>query len=149
MEAVGFLPGDDWEAEYDAMTKGGQLFFHTLAVYLNYFPGRCAVPISACGPSVINWTHAWAELGNALGLTASPQVGEKARFTVEGVGIVAAVVDFVNQNAVGLRSSDSLYRFVRGFHANAMIANHHVFADGIDQQYVTDVWNSWLGSASS
>ena len=40
----GFLPGDDWADEYDAMTKGNALFFRTLATYLNHFAGRTAVP---------------------------------------------------------------------------------------------------------
>jgi hypothetical protein len=28
-------PGDDWEAEYDAMTKGGALFFRTLVEFFS------------------------------------------------------------------------------------------------------------------
>jgi len=46
----GFLPGDDWQDEYEAMTAGMQLYFRTLVEYLSYFAGRFATPITALGP---------------------------------------------------------------------------------------------------
>lgn len=81
----GFLPGDDWETEYDAMTKGGELFFRTLVQYLAYFSGRIATPITAFGPPVTDWEQAWAVLNGALGLTGTVAAGDPVRFTPAGL----------------------------------------------------------------
>ena len=47
----GFLPGEDWAEEYEAMTLGGELYFRTLVEYLSYFAGRFAPPLTAVGPA--------------------------------------------------------------------------------------------------
>ena len=47
----GFLPGEDWADEFEAMTLGGELYFRTLVEYLTYFAGRFAAPVTAFGPS--------------------------------------------------------------------------------------------------
>ena len=66
----GFLPGDDWEDEYEAMTKGSDLYFATLVEYLSHFAGRFAVPVTAFGPPEAGWDHARTVLCRELGLTA-------------------------------------------------------------------------------
>ena len=38
----GFLPGDDWAEEFEAMTLGGEMYFRTLVEYLSHFAGRFA-----------------------------------------------------------------------------------------------------------
>lgn len=43
----GFIPGDDWADEYEAMTAGGDGYFRTLVEYLTHFRGRYAVPVTA------------------------------------------------------------------------------------------------------
>ncbi len=50
MVTSGFLPGDDWADEFEAMQHGGQLFFRTLVEYLTHFPGRTATPVTVFGP---------------------------------------------------------------------------------------------------
>ncbi|MFD0884376.1 SRPBCC domain-containing protein [Streptosporangium algeriense] len=42
----GFLEGD-WESEYEAMRTGWDMYLHTLAAYLRYFPGRRGRPVTA------------------------------------------------------------------------------------------------------
>src|SRR5205823_3034502 len=37
----GFL-GDDWESEYDAVSRGDRMYLAKLASYLRYFPGQTA-----------------------------------------------------------------------------------------------------------
>jgi len=146
MVTSGFLPGDDWEAEYDAMTKGLELFFHTLVQYLTYFPGRTATPITAFGPPVTDWERAWVVLNGELGLTGTVTEGDQARFTPDGLprieGVVDGVVYFVNPDTLGLRTSDALYRFLRGFHG-AMVVGHHLFSD-VDQNQAERAWQAWL-----
>lgn len=142
MVASGFLPGDDWEAEYDAMTKGGELFFRTLIEYVTYFSGRVATPVTAFGPPVTDWERAWAVLRDALGLSGPVTEGDRVRFTPAGLPPIDGAVYFVNPDTLGVRTSDAMYRFLRGFRGPMVVA-HHVFAD-VDQQRTERAWQSWL-----
>jgi uncharacterized protein YndB with AHSA1/START domain len=138
----GFLPGDDWEAEYDAMTKGFQLFFRTLGQYLAHFAGRRATPITAFGPPVSDWPQAWTALAAALGRPGAIAEGDRVRFVPPALPPVAGVVYFVNPDTVGVRADDALYRFIKGFQGG-MVASHHLFAD-TDQPQSEQAWGRWL-----
>lgn len=129
----GFLPGDDWHDEFEAMSYGLRLFWATLAEYLGHFAGRTATPLTAFGPPVDDWDRAWRRLGAALGLPGPAQPGDRVRLAGE-----EGVVYFVNPHNVGVRTEGALYRFLRGFQG-PMIAAHHLFdADaGYD-------WQTWL-----
>ena len=37
--------GDDWETEYDALSKGWDMYLHQLVQYLAFFRGRTATPV--------------------------------------------------------------------------------------------------------
>ncbi|WP_370950005.1 SRPBCC domain-containing protein [Amycolatopsis sp. cg5] len=124
----GFLPGDDWADEFEAMTLGGALFMATLETYLNHFAGRTARPLTAFGPPVSDWEHAWAVLHRELGLTAPVREGDRA--VLDGV---EGTVYFVNAHTLGIRTGGALLRFLRGFHG-AMVAGHHFFDGDPDQQ---------------
>jgi uncharacterized protein YndB with AHSA1/START domain len=139
----GFLPGDDWEAEYEAMTLGGDLFFGTLVQHLTHFAGRAATPITAFGPPIADWDRAWTVLHGELGLTAPVAEGDAVRFAPEGVAPVEGSVYFVNRHNVGVRSGDALYRFLRGFHG-PMVVSHHLYADHNDPRATESAWQSWL-----
>jgi uncharacterized protein YndB with AHSA1/START domain len=144
MTTSGFLPGDDWEEEFDAMTKGGQMFFATLVAYLSHFPGQFAVPVTASGPPIEDWSAGWAALAVALGLTRRPSVGDVASFSDAVLGRFDAVVDFSTDHALGLRSSDALLRFVRGFHSGGIVTAHHLFGSGAASETATAQWIGWL-----
>jgi uncharacterized protein YndB with AHSA1/START domain len=144
----GFLPGDDWEAEYDAMRKGGAMYFATLVAYLTHFPGRTARPITAAAPVVRDTPAVFDRVPAALGLAAEPVVGDRTRVTPQGLPPIDGVVDFVNPDAIGIRAQDALYRFVRGFRG-PMIVTHHVFAEGVDQRDTEQRWRAWLASLST
>jgi uncharacterized protein YndB with AHSA1/START domain len=139
----GFLPGDDWEDEYEAMTLGFALFFHTLVEYLTYFRGRTATPVTAFGPLIADWPRAWATLNSALGLGGTVAEGDRVRFTPEGLAPIEGVVYFINEHNLGVRADDALYRFLRGF-TGPMIAGHHLFAGGVDPKRAEDAWQAWL-----
>jgi uncharacterized protein YndB with AHSA1/START domain len=141
MVTSGFLPGDDWESEYEAMTLGLDMFVHTLAEYLHHFAGRPAVPVTAFGPPVSDWPGAWRVLRQALGLGERVTIGDRARCAPAGVPPVDGVVYFVNEHTVGVRASDALYRFLRGFEGQ-MIASHHLFT--ATDQHVGRAWQAWL-----
>jgi uncharacterized protein YndB with AHSA1/START domain len=140
----GFLPGDDWEDEFEAMTAGGALFFRTLVEYVTHFTGRTAVPVTAFGPPVGDWNQAWARLGTALGLPARPAEGDRVRIEPGGR---EGVVYLVNDQAVGVRTGEAMYRFLRGFHG-PMVASHHVFTPGTDPGTEEKAWGEWLNRVS-
>lgn len=135
----GFLPGDDWEDEFEAMTTGGELFFRTLVEYVTHFAARTATPVTAFGPPVGDWDEAWTRLGRALGLAARPVEGDRVRIGQEQEGVVYAV----NDQTAGVRTPDAMFRFVRGFQG-AMVACHHLFTPGADAEAEEKTWSDWL-----
>jgi uncharacterized protein YndB with AHSA1/START domain len=137
MATSGFLPGDDWADEFDAMTMGTALFFHTLVEYLTHFAGRTAVPVTAFGPMIADWPSTRTRLGAAIGLADG-----HVRFAPAGLPPVDGVVYFENDDTVGIRTENALYRFMRGFRG-PVVASHHVFAD-ISPQPVEQAWQGWL-----
>jgi uncharacterized protein YndB with AHSA1/START domain len=139
----GFLPGDDWEGEYDAMTKGWAMFSATLTAYLNHFAGRTATPVTAFGPPVTDWPRTWAALARTLGL-ADLGYGTTVAAGACTSGAVDGVVYFVNPHTVGVRTGDALYRFLRGY-GGSMVAAHHLFSPthtDIDTEERS--WQTWL-----
>lgn len=138
----GFLPGDDWEDEFEAMTAGGELFFQTLVEYLNGFAGRKAVPVTVFGPMIEDWNQAWLKLGRELGLAGRPETGDRVRLTTGALSTVEGEVYLANAQTVGIRTPNALIRFVQGFHG-PMVAMHHLFGDGgpADQDRL---WADWL-----
>ncbi|MFG1947064.1 SRPBCC domain-containing protein [Nonomuraea sp. NPDC048826] len=137
MVTSGFLPGDDWADEYEAMTGGLALFFATLVEYLTHFPGRHATPVTEFGPPVTDWPRAWEILYAELG-ASSP--GEKVRLDVDGLPPIEGVVYHRGDQTLGVRTPDALYRFMQGF-GGPLIASHHVFGDTEGQG---PAWRAWL-----
>jgi uncharacterized protein YndB with AHSA1/START domain len=138
----GFLPGDDWEEEFEAMTAGGELFFRTLVEYLTAFAGRKAVPLTVFGPTIENWDRAWLALGRELGLAGRPEEGDDVRITTDSVSTVDGTVYAANARAVGIRTPNALVRFVQGFRG-PMVAMHHLFGD-VDEAKQNRLWTDWL-----
>jgi uncharacterized protein YndB with AHSA1/START domain len=114
----GFLPGDDWTDEYEAMQYGTALFFATLVDYLTHFAGRTATPVTAFGPPVTDWPAAWRTLTDALGLDPAPRPGDT---TADG-----GTVYFTNPHTLGVRTADGYHRYLRGLHG-AMVIGHELF----------------------
>ncbi|HEU4424403.1 MAG TPA: SRPBCC domain-containing protein [Pilimelia sp.] len=141
--AHGFLPGDDWETEYDAMVKGGQMYFRTLVAYVTHFAGRAGTSVGVVGPSIADWPTARATLWRAMGDSDDPAVGDRVRFTPSGLAPIVGVVDFVNPDAIGIRTDDALYRFIRGFF-DPIFAQHHIFRSDVDPVQTGQAWRDWL-----
>jgi uncharacterized protein YndB with AHSA1/START domain len=144
----GFLPGDDWQDEYEAMTLGSEMFLRTLATYVRHFAGRVATPITAFGPPTADWELARATLHGALELTATVAEGNRARIAPPGLQPVDGVVYFTNAHTLGLRTEDALYRFFRGLHGT-MTAMHHLFAEDVDREAAERAWQGWLHRLSA
>jgi uncharacterized protein YndB with AHSA1/START domain len=142
----GFIPGADWAEEFEAMQLGGELYFRTLVEYLTHFAGRFAVPVTAFGPPGTDWSRDRDLLCRALGLTGPAEPGDRVRVADGDVGPADGVVYFANAHAIGVRTPDALYRFMRGFGKPA-IAAHHLFAIGAatpDPGRTQQAWESWL-----
>ena len=135
----GFLPGDDWAEEFEAMTLGGELYFRTLVEYLTYFAGRFAVPVTAFGPPGTDWARDRSLLCRELGLAESPRPGDRAA----GAGPANGVVYVANAHVIGVRAPDALYRFMRGF-GKPVIAAHHLFGPAAEPDQARQAWEAWL-----
>jgi uncharacterized protein YndB with AHSA1/START domain len=138
----GFLPGDDWADEFEAMTLGGELFFRTLVEYLTYFAGRFAVPVTAFGPPGTDWSRDRSLLCRELGLDEPPRPGDRVRSNGE-TGPADGVVYVANASAIGVRAPDALYRFMRGF-GKPVIAAHHLFGPDAEPDRARQAWEAWL-----
>ncbi|GAA2212148.1 SRPBCC domain-containing protein [Nonomuraea monospora] len=133
MVTSGFLPGDDWQDEFEAMSRGLEMYFATLVEYLGHFAGRVATPVTEFGPPVSDWAAAWERLYAAAG--GVPGVGDRVE-----IGGVEGVVYYRNSQTLGIRSGEAMYRFMQGF-GGMMIASHLLFEGGEEQG---PRWRAWL-----
>jgi uncharacterized protein YndB with AHSA1/START domain len=140
--ASGFLPGDDWEAEFDALRKGGRMYFHTMVAYLKHFAGRTGPVVTVSGPPVADWGESQRSMRAALGLGVDPQVGDAVHVKVPGAPAMVGVVDFLNEYSIGVRTDDGLYRFIQGFFGS-WVLGHHLFA-AVNEAAVNEAWRAWL-----
>jgi uncharacterized protein YndB with AHSA1/START domain len=138
----GFLPGDDWAEEFEAMTLGGELYFRTLVEYLTHFAGRFAIPVTAFGPPGTSWVRDRELLCHALGVSEQPEPGDPVRFADE-IAASGGVVYHANAHAIGVRTADGLYRFMRGF-AKPVVAAHHLFGPDAEPSQARQAWEAWL-----
>ncbi len=138
----GIMAGD-WEAEYDALKKGNPLYLRTLAQYLDHFPGRTAVPVTAFGPQQADQDQVWAAITRAVGLPDTVSEGDKVSFTVGGQEVNGVVDTMLEPSFLGVRTDDALLRFVGG--GGAIMTGHHIFAD-IDRAEAEQTWGTWLAS---
>ena len=62
--------------------------------------------------------------------------------TVPGVTSLEGMVDFVNSQALGVRTADGLYRFIKGY-VGSFVVGHHLFTD-LDEKQTSQAWKTWL-----
>jgi uncharacterized protein YndB with AHSA1/START domain len=130
--------GDDWEAEYDALERGWNLYLHTIGEYISHFDGRTLRAVSAHGAQADDEDKAWELLLTGLGRTATPALGDTIRLPVIDRD---GVVDYVEEKAfIGVRTDNGLYRFAGRL--GGMSLGHHILADG--DGHDTDAWHRWL-----
>ncbi|WP_431896881.1 SRPBCC family protein [Nonomuraea sp. bgisy101] len=135
----GFLPGDDWENEFEAMTTGLAMFYATLGEYLTHFTGRTAVPVTAFGSG--DYRALFARLGE-------PAAGDPITITPPGQPPVQGVVYYTNAQTLGIRTGDAMYRFVNGF-GGGIVAQHHLFTPGTEPDEADRAWTAWLAEHAS
>jgi uncharacterized protein YndB with AHSA1/START domain len=74
---TGFGSGEDWDAQYDGMTEGWLLFLCNLRLHLQHFPGQTATAVLPTATWAGPRDTTWARLTDALGIPATPSVGER------------------------------------------------------------------------
>lgn len=131
---------DNWEAEYDALEKGWNLYLHTIGEYIEHFDGRPSQTVDAHGAQADDEDKAWELLKSGLGVTTTPKTGDTVHLPVADTD---GVVDYVEEKAIiGVRTSDGLYRFSGRF--GGMSLGHHIFAEQFDKAEAARAWQSWL-----
>ncbi|MFB4302314.1 SRPBCC domain-containing protein [Actinomadura sp. NTSP31] len=142
---------ENWDDQYDGANKHTDFYLHTLRQYLMHFAGRPAVHTDVQGPEASAAKGSFAAVGPAFGLGASAAdgaaEGDRVRVDLPGVGVTGAVVDFRNDDFLGLRTEDAMYRFFGrdAWGAPVGIALHR-FAPGAagDEDATRKAWQSWL-----
>lgn len=136
------LLGDDWEAEYEAMSEGDPMYFNKLGEYLTYFLGRTATPIDIWGPR-LEGPLTWEVFRGPLHLEGPVQMDDPVRLTPDGFDPIEGLVDCLSKAFFGVRTDDAMYRFIRGFEGSVLVG-HHLFAEGIDAAATEAAWKAWL-----
>jgi uncharacterized protein YndB with AHSA1/START domain len=140
----GFLAGDDWETEYDALKRGDPMYLHLLGQYVTYFRGRLAArSIFAVGPNVTDRQRVRSVLREQLGLSDGVAEGARVGATLDGLGRVDGVVDYVKDEFLGVRTEQGLIRLIHGYDGS-VIAEYHIFDPGTAQQQTSEDWQKWL-----
>jgi uncharacterized protein YndB with AHSA1/START domain len=141
----GFL-GDNWEKEYEGLSEGDPMYFDKLGVYLTYFKGRVATPVSVFGEIVVpDRDEAWSKFHRGLGLEAAPALGDHVTLTPEGLPRLEGEVDWLSRDFLGVRSADGIYRFMHiSVFGGPVGVGHHIFVDGLDQADAEKAWGEWL-----
>lgn len=152
LSTSGFLPGDDWEGEFEAMGQGIALFFRTLVEQLTHFAGRTARPLTLFGAPGLRWADARTRLLQELGLGAEPVhpgtgpgTGTAVRTTSPALAALASgTVYHAEPAALAVRTDAGLFRFLLLFPENGVMLAHHLFDPAADLDRTTAEWRSWL-----
>ncbi|HKU34428.1 MAG TPA: SRPBCC domain-containing protein [Paenarthrobacter sp.] len=135
---------DNWDEQYDGASKHTEFYLHTLGQYLKHFDGQPVVFTDIQGPESSQAPDGFARLKRVLGVEGV-SAGSAFEAAVEGVGQLRGEVDFANDNFLGLRTADTLYRF---FGRNAFGApvgmTVHQFGGSGDSELTAKLWGAFL-----
>lgn len=139
----GILTGN-WDQQYDGASKHTEFYLHTLGQYLKYFDGRPVVFTDIQAPPASAAPDGFVRLKKAMGVEGAVP-GSAVELELDGVGRLSAEVDFANENFLGLRTGDTLYRF---FGRNAFGATVgmtvHDFSGSGDAESTAKAWGGFL-----
>ncbi|MET3904788.1 SRPBCC domain-containing protein [Paenarthrobacter sp. 4246] len=135
---------DNWDEQYDGASKHTEFYLHTLGQYLQYFDGKPVVFTDIQAPAASQTPDGFTQLKKALGVEGLA-AGSAVDLDVDGVGRLSGEVDFSNENFLGLRTGDALYRF---FGRNAFGApvgmTVHDFSGSRDSELTAEAWSGFL-----
>jgi uncharacterized protein YndB with AHSA1/START domain len=88
----GFGSGEDWDGQYDAMSEGWLLFMLNLKLHLEHFRGQTAIAMLPTATWEGPRESTWAALTAALGIPASPAVGDQIQTKAPDAPALAGTV---------------------------------------------------------
>jgi uncharacterized protein YndB with AHSA1/START domain len=149
----GFLDGADWDAEYESLSQGWQLFMYNLRLCRTYFPGqRCAsstLSVSSGGPV----ERAWAALMEGLGLPTSFEFGDRVQVAATDAPLLAGGVERFHNHMLSLRIDDPApgIAFIAAEGGDDSVAlSVYIYAFGATASDVmageAPRWRDWLGA---
>lgn len=98
----GFGSGEDWDAQYDAMEGGWQIFLRNLQLHLQDFGGETATAMlpmaSWAGPR----DRAWAALTDSLAIFSAPAVGDRVALSPSDGPVMAGTVLSVESSQLAM-----------------------------------------------
>jgi hypothetical protein len=139
----GFIPGDDWADEYEAMTNGGDGYFATLVEYLRFFAPRKGRPITVFLEREGIASDVMHAIRAVLGLALAIAPGDLVDVDVSVLGRLQGSIYIANSSALGVRTPNALLRFIPGF-GNGFIAAHIYFDGENDDAVLESTWRFWL-----
>lgn len=111
----GFGSGTEWDAQYDAMTEGWQLFLFNLQLHCHHFRGQQAVSMLPTTVAALSRSETWARLCADLGIPASLEVGDLVEVSADDeLGLAGTVV--------GVDASSLALLLDRPLHGTAFVA---------------------------
>ena len=135
---------ENWDQQYDGASKHTEFYLHTLGQYLKYFDGKPVVFTDVQAPAASATPDGFVRLKKALGVDGAA-AGSTVELELDGVGKLSGEVDFANENFLGLRTADTLYRF---FGRNAFGATVgmtvHDFSGSGDSESTAKAWGGFL-----
>jgi uncharacterized protein YndB with AHSA1/START domain len=146
----GFGSGEEWDAQYDAMKEGWQLFLLNLQLHLRHFRGRTARSMLPMAPWPGSQAEVWARLLRALGFPDSPQPGSHVHTTSDAPPLAGTVVVAGPWHlALLLDEPAPGTAFVAAEHAGGQVGVSvwsYVYGDERDEIVRRDEprWHSWL-----
>jgi uncharacterized protein YndB with AHSA1/START domain len=147
----GFGSGEDWDAQYDGMSEGWQLFLFNLKLHLAHFSGQTATALLPTAVWAGPREDAWTALTEQLGIPRAPVVGDRTQTRGHDAPTLAGtVVDadswrlalLVDQPAPG---TAILAAEGTGDHINVSIWSYLYGADGAAAATRDEPrWTKWL-----
>jgi uncharacterized protein YndB with AHSA1/START domain len=90
----GFGEGEDWDAQYDGMSKGWTLFLDCLRLHVTHFAGRPCLPVRVHAMVAGDNAEVWAALADDLGLPADAAPGDRVESAPGAPRLAGAVERF-------------------------------------------------------
>jgi hypothetical protein len=146
----GIIVGD-WDNQYDAVNQHTDFYLHTLGQYLAHFKGRPAtyigdVPGGIQAPMTTATPDGFTRFQRALGLPEAATQGDSVRLTA-GPEPIDGIVDYLQPNFLGIRTTDALYRFFgRNAFGGPIGMTIHSFAPNVDAAATQSAWQEWLNA---
>lgn len=140
---------EDWDNQYDGAAKHTAFYQHTLGQYVKHFAGRQAAFADIQGPAASSAPDAFTAVKSALGIHDAG-AGGHVSVAIAGLGTVEAEVDYLDENFVGLRTGDAMFRFFGRNAFGAVVGmTIHLFAEGADADAAGAAWGAWLNGLYS